>query len=114
MVAASGGLWLTSTEMNILTEVSISYYLAYADIAYERDPLDRLVRGRQRPHASNRYDDFGGDLRAATFGFGHRSRRGHAATASDSYCSGLVAQLPLVLIVLPALLNTAPVPYGCQ
>ncbi len=37
-------------------------------------------------------------------GFGHRSRRGHAATASDSYYLGLVAQLPLVLIVLPSLL----------
>jgi hypothetical protein len=57
-------------------------------------------QGRQRPHASNRYDDFGGDLRSATFGFGHRSRRGHAATASDSHYFGpLMAQLPLVLIV---------------
>src|SRR6185503_3876330 len=66
MVAASGGFWLTGTEMNItsmmgmtmivgiVTEVSIFYYSEYADIADESDPLDRLVRAgkdRMRPIA---------------------------------------------------------------
>jgi hypothetical protein len=99
LAAVFGGLWLTGTEMNItsmmgmtmivgiVTEVSIFYYSEYADIADESDPLDRLVRAG-KDHASNRYDDFGGDLRSATFGFGHRSRCGHAATASDSYYFG--------------------------
>ena len=116
MVAASGGLWLTGTEMNItsmmgmtmivgiVTEVSIFYYSEYADIADESDPLDRLVRAgkdRMRPIAMTTLAAIFALLPLA-LGIGQGAAM--QQPLAIAIISGLVAQLPLVLIVLPSLL----------
>jgi CzcA family heavy metal efflux pump len=109
------GLWLTGTERNIssmmgltmivgiVTEVSIFYYSEVVELCSIRDQRRRLSEAgvnRARPIAMTTFAAILALLPLA-IGLGHGS--GMLQPLAIAIVVGLVAQLPLVLLVLPAL-----------
>jgi len=110
------GLWLTGTEVNIsslmgmvmivgnVTEVAIFYYSEYADFPHPGTRRDRLIAAgsyRMRAITMTTVAAILALLPLA-LGVGHGSDM--LKPLAIAIIVGLLAQLPLVLIVLPALL----------
>ena len=116
--AVSIGLWLTGTELNIasmmgltmivgiITEVSIFYFSELQELAPRLGsplPLVEAGRNRARPIAMTTAAAILALLPLA-LGLGQGS--GMLQPLAISIVSGLLVQLPLVLLVLPVLLST--------
>ena len=117
MAAVFIGLRWTDTELNIcslmgmvmivgnVTEVAIFYYSEYADTLIEGLPADRLIAaGKYRMRAitmTTRRGDFGAVAAGVNMGQG----AGMLQPLAMAIITGLIVQLPLVLIVLPGLLR---------
>jgi CzcA family heavy metal efflux pump len=112
------GLWLTKTELNItammgmtmivgiVTEVAIFYYSEYQSLAEEQSEWERLIlagRNRMRPIAMTTFATIFA-LAPLALGFGEGSAM--LQPLAIAILSGLIVQLPLVLLVLPVLLTT--------
>ncbi|MGE5817695.1 MAG: efflux RND transporter permease subunit, partial [Deltaproteobacteria bacterium] len=110
------GLWLTGTEMNItsmmgmtmivgiVTEVAIFYYSEYVDLAGEVNQQTRLIQAghnRMRPIAMTTLAAIGALL---PLGLGIGQGAAMQQPLAIAIISGLVVQLPMVLIALPVLL----------
>ncbi|MHB1950868.1 MAG: efflux RND transporter permease subunit, partial [Acidiferrobacteraceae bacterium] len=111
------GLWLTGTELNIssmmgmtmvvgiVTEVGIFYYSEYQDLPERLPRHERLVlagRNRMRPIAMT---TFAAILALLPLALGIGQGAQMQQPLAVAIISGLAAQLPLVLIVLPLMLN---------
>lgn len=111
------GLWLTGTQLNIssmmgmtmvvgiVTEVGIFYYSEYQDLPDRLPRHERLVlagRNRMRPIAMTTCAAILALLPLA-LGIGEGAQMQQPLAVA--IISGLAAQLPLVLIVLPLMLN---------
>jgi multidrug efflux pump subunit AcrB len=110
------GLWLTGTELNVsslmgmvmivgnVTEVAIFYYSEYADFPHPGPVRDRLIAAgsyRMRAITMTTIAAILALLPLA-LGIGHGSAM--LQPLAVAIIAGLVAQLPLVLVVLPAVL----------
>ncbi len=115
------GLWLTGTEVNIasmmgltmivgiVTEVSIFYVTEYREQAAVADVRQRLVaagRNRMRPIAMTTLAAILA-LAPLALGIGHGA--GMLQPLAVAIEAGLVAQMPLTLLVLPVLLRVMKV-----
>lgn len=111
------GLWLTGTQLNIssmmgmtmvvgiVTEVGIFYYSEYQDLPDRLPRHERLVlagRNRMRPIAMT---TFAAMLALLPLALGIGQGAQMQQPLAVAIISGLAAQLPLVLIVLPLVLN---------
>ena len=118
------GLWLTGTEMNIssmmgmtmivgiVTEVAIFYYSEYVDLTGEADQRTRLIqagRNRMRPIAMTTLAAIGALL---PLGLGIGQGAAMQQPLAVAIISGLVVQLPMVLVALPVLLAILKVPQA--
>jgi multidrug efflux pump subunit AcrB len=116
MAAVLCGLWLTGTELNIsslmgmvmivgnVTEVAIFYYSEYADFLTEGNRIERLIEAgvyRMRAITMTTVAAVLALLPLA-LGLGHGSAM--LQPLAIAIIAGLIVQLPLVLIVLPAIL----------
>jgi multidrug efflux pump subunit AcrB len=119
MAAVFLGLWLTGTELNVsslmgmvmivgnVTEVAIFYYSEFADFPHAGPLRDRLIAAgsfRMRAITMTTVAAILALLPLA-LGIGHGS--GMLQPLAIAIIAGLAAQLPLVLVVLPALLAIA-------
>ncbi len=117
LAAVNVGLWVTGTEMNIasmmgltmivgiVTEVSIFYVTEVREQSQEPDRLSRLlVAGcnRMRPIAMTTLAAILA-LAPLALGIGHGS--GMLRPLAIAIEAGLIAQMPLTLLVLPVLLK---------
>ena len=111
------GLWLTDTEINIssmmgmtmivgiVTEVAIFYFSEYHDLPEDVDKNTALViagKNRMRPIAMTTFATILA-LLPLTLGVGQGSSM--QQPLAIAIISGLVVQLPLVLIIMPVLLR---------
>jgi multidrug efflux pump subunit AcrB len=110
------GLWLTKTQLNIsslmgmvmivgnVTEVAIFYYSEYADTLAGEDLRERMiVAGTHRMRAIT-MTTTAAILALLPLALGIGQGSGMLQPLAIAIIAGLLAQLPLVLIVLPALL----------
>ena len=110
------GLWLTKTQLNIsslmgmvmivgnVTEVAIFYYSEYADTLAGDDARERMiVAGMHRMRAIT-MTTTAAILALLPLALGIGQGSGMLQPLAIAIIAGLLAQLPLVLIVLPALL----------
>ncbi|MDB5353730.1 MAG: hypothetical protein JWN24_183 [Phycisphaerales bacterium] len=110
------GLWLTHTELNIsalmgmvmivgnVTEVAIFYYSEYADTLTEGDPRARLIAAGNYRMRAIAMTTTAAILALLPLALGIGQGSGMLQPLAIAIVAGLVAQLPLVLVVLPALL----------
>jgi multidrug efflux pump subunit AcrB len=111
------GLWLTGTELNIsslmgmvmivgnVTEVAIFYYSEYADAVQEEDPDRKLIAAGTYRMRAIAMTTTAAILALLPLALGLGQGSGMLKPLAIAIIAGLVAQLPLVLIVLPALLR---------
>ncbi|MDB5173034.1 MAG: hypothetical protein JWN51_1807, partial [Phycisphaerales bacterium] len=110
------GLWLTNTELNIsalmgmvmivgnVTEVAIFYYSEYADTLTEGEPRQRLIAAGNYRMRAIAMTTTAAILALLPLALGIGQGSGMLQPLAIAIIAGLVAQLPLVLVVLPALL----------
>jgi multidrug efflux pump subunit AcrB len=110
------GLWLTHTELNIsalmgmvmivgnVTEVAIFYYSEYADTLTEGEPRARLIAAGNYRMRAIAMTTTAAILALLPLALGIGQGSGMLQPLAIAIVAGLVAQLPLVLVVLPALL----------
>jgi multidrug efflux pump subunit AcrB len=110
------GLWLTGTQLNIsslmgmvmivgnVTEVAIFYYSEYVGPLAETDPIERLIAAGAHRMRAISMTTIAAILALAPLALGIGRGSGMLQPLAIAIVAGLVAQLPLVLIVLPALL----------
>jgi CzcA family heavy metal efflux pump len=110
------GLWLTKTELNIsslmgmvmivgnVTEVAIFYYSEFADFPHPGSGRDRLIAAGTHRMRAITMTTLAAILALLplAIGVGHGSAL--LQPLAIAIIAGLIAQLPLVLIVLPAML----------
>ncbi len=115
--AVTIGLWLTHTELNIssmmgmtmivgiATEVAIFYVSELVSLPDDLDPAEALVQAglnRMRPIAMT---TFAAILALLPLGLGIGAGSAMQQPLAIAIISGLILQLPVVLIVLPVLLS---------
>ncbi|HWE94686.1 MAG TPA: efflux RND transporter permease subunit [Tepidisphaeraceae bacterium] len=110
------GLWLTGTQLNIsslmgmvmivgnVTEVAIFYYSEYADTLTEGEPRARLIAAGNYRMRAIAMTTTAAILALLPLALGIGQGSGMLQPLAIAIIAGLVAQLPLVLVVLPALL----------
>ena len=111
------GLRWTGTELNLsslmgmvmivgnVTEVAIFYYSEYADFLTEGTDIDRLIEaGKYRMRAIT-MTTMAAILALLPLAVNFGSGTGMLQPLAIAIITGLIVQLPLVLIVLPALLR---------
>jgi multidrug efflux pump subunit AcrB len=113
------GLWATHTELNIssmmgmamivgiATEVAIFYVSELVSLPGEMEPTDALIEAglnRMRPIAMT---TFAAILALLPLGLGLGTGSAMQQPLAIAIISGLILQLPVVLIVLPVLLRPA-------
>ncbi len=118
------GLYFTHTELNItammgmtmvvgiVTEVAIFYYSEYADLPADLSSHERLIvagQNRMRPIAMTTVAAI---LALLPLGLGLGQGSSMQQPLAIAILAGLVVQLPLTLIVLPALLSLLRVRVG--
>jgi multidrug efflux pump subunit AcrB len=108
------GLWLSGTEFNItsrmgmtmvlgiVTEVAIFYYSEYLELPESADRFIQAGVNRMRPIAMT---TFAAILALAPLAFGLGEGSAMLQPLAIAIISGLVFQLPLVLVVLPIFLS---------
>jgi len=111
------GLWITGTELNIsslmgmvmivgnVTEVAIFYYSEYADAVVEEDSQRRLIAAGNYRMRAIAMTTTAAILALLPLALGLGQGSGMLQPLAIAIIVGLIAQLPLVLIVLPALLR---------
>jgi multidrug efflux pump subunit AcrB len=116
MAAVFIGLWLTGTPLNVssmmgmvmivgnVTEVAIFYYSEYTDFPHAGDRRDRLIAAGSHRMRAIVMTTVAAILALAplALGIGHGSAM--LQPLAIAILAGLIVQLPLVLIVFPALL----------
>lgn len=110
------GLWLTKTELNIsslmgmvmivgnVTEVAIFYYSEYTDAAHTGTTYDRLIAAGAYRMRAITMTTVAAILALLPLALGIGQGSGMLQPLAIAIIAGLIAQLPLVLLVLPALL----------
>jgi CzcA family heavy metal efflux pump len=110
------GLWLTKTELNIsslmgmvmivgnVTEVAIFYYSEFADSARAGTTHDRLIAAGAYRMRAIAMTTVAAILALLPLALGIGQGSGMLQPLAIAIIAGLAAQLPLVLLVLPALL----------
>ncbi len=111
------GLWITHTELNIssmmgmvmivgnVTEVAIFYYSEYADFLSEGSPRERLIAAGTFRMRAITMTTAAAILALLPLALGIGQGSGMLQPLAIAITVGLMAQLPLVLVVLPALLS---------
>ena len=111
------GLWLTGTELNIsslmgmvmivgnVTEVAIFYYSEYADAVDEDDSERRLIAAGHYRMRAIAMTTTAAILALLPLALGLGQGSGMLQPLAIAIIVGLIAQLPLVLVILPALLR---------
>jgi multidrug efflux pump subunit AcrB len=109
-------LWLSGTEVNIsslmgmvmivgnVTEVAIFYYSEYADATSEGTGIDRLIAAGTYRMRAITMTTVAAILALLPLALGIGQGSGMLQPLAIAIIAGLVVQLPLVLLVLPALL----------
>jgi len=110
------GLWKTGTELNIssmmgmvmivgnVTEVAIFYYSEYADFPTEGDARNRLIVAGTHRMRAIAMTTIAAILALLPLALNYGNGAGMLQPLAVAIIAGLIVQLPLVLIVLPALL----------
>ncbi len=110
------GLWLTGTELNIsslmgmvmivgnVTEVAIFYFSEFVDFPHPGTVRDRLIAAGSYRMRAITMTTFAAILALLPLAVGIGEGSGMLQPLAIAIIAGLIAQLPLVLIVLPALL----------
>jgi multidrug efflux pump subunit AcrB len=110
------GLWITGTELNIssmmgmvmivgnVTEVAIFYYSEYVDFPGEGSPIDRYIAAGVYRMRAITMTTVAAILALLPLALGIGQGSGMLQPLAIAIIAGLVAQLPLVLVLLPALL----------
>ena len=110
------GLWLTHTELNVssmmgmvmivgnVTEVAIFYYSEYADFPHPGTARDRLIAAGTFRMRAITMTTVAAILALLPLALGIGQGSGMLQPLAIAIIAGLAAQLPLVLIVLPAIL----------
>ncbi len=110
------GLWVTHTELNIsslmgmvmivgnVTEVAIFYFSEFADFPHEGGIRDRLIAAGSFRMRAITMTTFAAILALLPLAVGIGEGSGMLQPLAIAIIAGLVAQLPLVLIVFPAVL----------
>jgi len=115
------GLWLTGTELNIssimgmvmivgnVTEVAIFYYSEYSETPGDRDAADRLITAGAHRMRAITMTTVAAILALLPLALGIGQGSGMLQPLAIAIITGLVVQLPLTLIALPALLKMSRV-----
>ncbi len=110
------GLWLTGTELNVsslmgmvmivgnVTEVAIFFYSEYADAFHEGAPRQRLIAAGTFRMRAILMSSLAAILALLPLALGIGQGSGMLQPLAIAIIAGLIVQLPLVLLVLPALL----------
>lgn len=110
------GLAITGTELNIssmmgmvmivgnVTEVAIFYYSEYADFSFEGTRNERLIAAGSHRMRAITMTTVAAILALSPLALGLGQGAGMLQPLAIAIITGLILQLPLVLIVLPALL----------
>jgi CzcA family heavy metal efflux pump len=110
------GLWLTGTELNIssmmgmvmivgnVTEVAIFYYSEFADFLQEGSIIDRMIAAGVFRMRAITMTTVAAILALLPLALGIGQGAGMLQPLAIAITVGLIAQLPLVLVLLPALL----------
>jgi multidrug efflux pump subunit AcrB len=110
------GLWITRTELNVssmmgmvmivgnVTEVAIFYYSEYVDFLREGSMRDRLIQAGIFRMRAITMTTVAAILALLPLALGIGQGSGMLQPLAIAITVGLIAQLPLVLVILPALL----------
>lgn len=110
------GLWLTGTELNIsslmgmvmivgnVTEVAIFFYSEYAEAALGGSPYERLIAAGTYRMRAILMSSLAAILALLPLALGIGQGSGMLQPLAIAIIAGLIVQLPLVLLVFPALL----------
>jgi CzcA family heavy metal efflux pump len=116
MAAVFLGLWVSGTELNVsslmgmvmivgnVTEVAIFYYSEYADFPHEGSRTDRLIAAGSYRMRAITMTTVAAILALLPLALGVGQGSAMLRPLAVAIITGLLVQLPLVLIVLPALL----------